>query len=532
MRKLLVVLAVILTAALTLVGITGHSKAGVFAPGTPGPPAGYTSTYAHNFTTQGNAGWVIQPGAGAHVSNSKSFGLGIGMTSVNQWAEAIGPAIGPNSFVKALVYIPAGTGKDGLGRSYPTPATANWPAWWTAGNPWPENGEIDALEGLAGHSSFHGFYGPSVAGKISTPNFNATPNSIGTGWFTLSFLRTGGQVTAWYGTHKVGTFKFPPTASETLRFQNQSYSTGTCSSCFGPTVLGAKSTAWLSRVQVWSKPAPKPVPTPTPTVTKTTPPPTPTPTPTMTTPAGFACVKQDNASRNDGDFATCPAPGLSGGSNQSDVVTQDIWNKTGAFSRQDLSSNGAGDWQVQANMASGNTAVESYPDTQDTVTLPTDKPAPISGYTSVKSTYSTTLPGSPGATDDYEAAYDIWLSDSTVQAWTNQKELMIWTDTLRQRPAGNDTGQTWTDASTGKVYEIWANSGTISLVAKSNANSGSVDLLALYKFLEAHTFNGFSMPANAGVDQVGYGFEVCSTSGQTETFAVHGYTLNATGSGV
>jgi len=271
-------------------------------------------------------------------------------------------------------------------------------------------------------------------------------------------------------------------------------------------------------------------PTPTPTPTQTTP--TPTPTPTVTTPAGFACVKQDNAGRNDGDFATCPAPGLSGGSNQSAVVTQDIWNKTGAFSRQDLSSNGAGDWQVTANMASGNTAVESYPDTQDTVTLPTDKPAPISGYTSVKSTYSTTLPGSPGATDDYEAAYDIWLSDSTVQAWTNQKELMIWTDTHGQTPAGSDTGQSWTDASTGKVYEIWANSGTISLVAKSSAGSGSVDLLALYKFLEAHTFNGFAMPANAGVDQVGYGFEICSTSGQNETFAVHGFTLNVTGSGV
>lgn len=254
-RKRIAALAIAAVAGISLLGVTS-AHAGTFAPGTQNPPAGYHQVYSHNFTTQGQGDWVTQPGAGAHVMISKSFGLGIELTAVNEWAELISSkvVIGPNTFVKALIYLPSASGKDGMGRSYGPGATANWPAWWTANSSaWPRDGEIDAQEGIAGHSQFHGFYGPTAATKISTPNFNATPNSIGTGWFTLTFLRQNGQVTAWYGTHKVGTFALPTNANETLRFQDQSYSTSVCASCFGPTLLGAKSTAWLSLVQVWSK---------------------------------------------------------------------------------------------------------------------------------------------------------------------------------------------------------------------------------------------------------------------------------------
>jgi hypothetical protein len=265
MRKILVFFAVILAVALAACGAAGSSASpvhkatltGVFTG--PSAPAGWKVTYARNFaTTPGLGDWVVQPGAGATIRDSThpgaEFGVGVELTAVNQWAELISKdaVIGPNSFVQALVFIPQSTGTDGLGRTYPTPVTANWPAWWTAGNPWPENGEIDALEGLAGHSSFHGFYGPSPAGKISTPNFNATPNSIGTDWITITFLRQNDRVTAWYGTHELGSFSFPTNADETLRFQDQSYSTSVCSSCFGPTLTGPASTAWLSRVAVYA----------------------------------------------------------------------------------------------------------------------------------------------------------------------------------------------------------------------------------------------------------------------------------------
>jgi len=231
------------------------------ASGIPGPPSGYVQKYTRDFAhTAGLGDWVTQPGNGAQVLDSTKpgaeFGLGVSMNATDEWAEIISSkvVVTGNTFVRALVYFPSASGKDGMGRSYGPGATANWPAWWTANSTaWPRDGEIDALEGIAGQSQFHGFYGPTAATKISTPNFNATPNSIGTGWFTLSFLRQNGQVTAWYGTHKVGTFSLPTNANETLRFQNQSYSTSVCSSCFGPTLLGSKSTAWLSNVTVWSK---------------------------------------------------------------------------------------------------------------------------------------------------------------------------------------------------------------------------------------------------------------------------------------
>jgi hypothetical protein len=258
MKKILALLAVLLAVALAFIAAPG-ARAGTFETGTPNPPAGWHQTYSHNFINQGMGDWVVQPGAGAHVFLSTKpgaeFGLGIEMTSVNQWAEIISNdvVIGPNVMVKALVYFPPGSGTDGLGRTYGPGATANWPAWWTANSSaWPRDGEIDALEGIAGHSQFHGFYGPTAATKISTPNFNATPNSIGVNWITLTFLRRNGQVTAWYGTHEVGSFALPTNANETLRFQDQSFSTSVCASCFGPTVVGPKSTAYLSRVSVWA----------------------------------------------------------------------------------------------------------------------------------------------------------------------------------------------------------------------------------------------------------------------------------------
>jgi hypothetical protein len=240
--KIIAAVVAAILSVFVLAGFTVHGppSAGTYSPTAPKPPAGYTQTYAHNFVNQGMGDWVTQPGAGAKVSVSTSYGLGVEVTAENQWAEVISKnaVIKPNTFVQALVYIPSG----------PHGYTANWPAFWTTGQNWPADGEIDILEGQSGRSCEQTHYG--THGEVSSASNCGPLGSASTGWLTVSMLRTGQQVKVWYGSTLVGTVPLPTTANEELIFQNQSYSTSVCGNCFGPLVI--PTTAWLSRVTVYA----------------------------------------------------------------------------------------------------------------------------------------------------------------------------------------------------------------------------------------------------------------------------------------
>jgi hypothetical protein len=226
-------------------GFNGPALVAPPFPNSVSAPAGYQVTYAHDFTTQGMGDWVTQPKARATVSISSSYGLGVEVTAEDQWAEVISSdaVLGPNSFVQGLVYIPPG----------PNGYTANWPALWSTGSPWPNNGEIDMLEGQAGRSCEQTLYGelqPNGHAGVSSVS-NCGPLGPGsTGWLTVSVLRTGEQVEVWYDKTFIGKVPLPTTADHELIFQNQDGPHTSCPSCNGPLVF--PSTAWLSRVAVWS----------------------------------------------------------------------------------------------------------------------------------------------------------------------------------------------------------------------------------------------------------------------------------------
>jgi beta-glucanase (GH16 family) len=86
---------------------------------------------------------------------------------------------------EARIYLPAsGTG------------VANWPAFWTDGQSWPTDGEMDVMEGLEGDACYH-FHSPSGGpGGCASGNYS--------GWHTYGADWEPGSVTYYYDGKEVG----------------------------------------------------------------------------------------------------------------------------------------------------------------------------------------------------------------------------------------------------------------------------------------------------------------------------------------
>ena len=91
-----------------------------------------------------------------------------------------------DGFFEASIYLPAA----------PDGSVADWPAWWTDGQSWPADGEMDIMEGLSGSTCYH-YHDPS-GGPGSCAD-------VGPGWHTFGADRENGTVTYYYDGHDVGT---------------------------------------------------------------------------------------------------------------------------------------------------------------------------------------------------------------------------------------------------------------------------------------------------------------------------------------
>ncbi len=128
-----------------------------------------------------------------------------------------------------------------------------------------------------------------------------------------------------------------------------------------------------------------------------------------------------------------------------------------------------------------------------------------------------------------EWAWDNWLSKDSGYP----DEVMVWVDnngrcnsgsfgTQVRAPVTID-GQEWTPHQYSSTEFIWSLDGPGGAGTCAQQASGTVDLLALLKWMQAngHAAAGAALSLLDGV------FEICSTGGFPETFGVSSYSVTA-----
>lgn len=230
------------------------------------------------------------------------------------------------------------------------------------------------------------------------------------------------------------------------------------------------------------------------------------------------CVASDSGSENPGP--NCPHvggayrySGITNSNGYNTRVINDMWNPSGVGHPQTIDADNPGRWQVVSDQPMDNTSVLSYPDVQQILTLTDDAPAPLSGFKDIFSNFSESMPSG----GDNEAAYDIWTGISKKTDYS--QEIMIWVDNHRTNsPPGKIVGR---PAFSGINYTVWGDGRTVYMIRDGNESSGRINILSMLVWLEAHGL----MPAHSGLNQIDFGWEICSTGGKPETFAMKAYNL-------
>jgi hypothetical protein len=193
-------------------------------------------------------------------------------------------------------------------------------------------------------------------------------------------------------------------------------------------------------------------------------------------------------------------------------VANDAWNSGSYSVSQTMYACSYSNWYVRATMdnSKGDGAVKTYPNShRDFSNLPA-----INSFNSITSTFAESGPG----IGIYEDAYDIWLNGIGGDSAT---EVMIWTDNHGQVPSGSAQG---TVTLSGHTFTAYKTSGNyIAFVPSANFTSGSMDLLAFFKWIMSKGW----ISSGATLGQVDYGVELVSTNGAPATFSVSNFSVNA-----
>jgi hypothetical protein len=153
---------------------------------------------------------------------------------------------------------------------------------------------------------------------------------------------------------------------------------------------------------------------------------------------------------------------------------------------------------------------------------------PISALSQLTSSYAESTPHNSRTIAQW--AWDNWLSNDAGYP----DEVMVWVDNIGRCNSGSFgtqvhapvtiAGQEWTPHRYPNSSEfIWSLDGSGSADTCARQASGTVDLLALLKWMQA---NGYAAPG-AAISLIDGAWEICSTGGVPETFRVSSYSLTA-----
>jgi hypothetical protein len=263
----------------------------------------------------------------------------------------------------------------------------------------------------------------------------------------------------------------------------------------------------------WQGQAGQPVPSPSASPASATPSPAVTSPSPGPSPATAACV----TSASGGNCGPYDYPPISNSNGFTTYVGNNMWGcGNGDCGPQTLAADNPGSWSATSTQANGNTAVLTYPNVQQVFTKTTNTDPAISAFASITSDFTETM--NPQAGTDAEAAYDLWLSNTS-----GPNEIMIWVDNVGRGNGG--ARQIGTATIGGQAFTVnQFGDGEIIFSLNQNEQSGTIDILGTLKWLQGHGL----VSAGARLGQVDFGFEICSTGGKPEKFAVSRYTLTST----
>lgn len=277
-------------------------------------------------------------------------------------------------------------------------------------------------------------------------------------------------------------------------------------------------------------------PTTTPTTTlrqsnvKTIPATTPTTTPprivtTTTVPATTTTAPPSVASCTNPSFSSSEAEGSDNTDpNDGDQfwwVSNDAWS--GSHGPQSINVCSQSSWYATSNQPNNGGQVETYPDTEyDVGGRESMSTTPISGFTSITSTFSEAYPAVGG----WDAAYDLWLNNWSTEImmwnqWAGNNS--FWANCANATNSENFCGDPQGVALTldGVPFHFLNNGGELMFFRDQQVSSGSVDILAAFQWLVSQGLvKSTDVPT-----QLEYGVEISYTSG-TETFPTTGLTFS------